>query len=347
MARMKHLAGAMVALIAIIALGGVALPTDAQSFGSNWLGEYFANNNFSGSPAFTNVDPSINFTWGDGSPNAAFIPVDNFSVRWSGFQTIPAGVYKFTAAADNGIRVTVNGVVYIDQLGRSGPLQAFEATATLSGDQQLIVVEYVHRTGPSAVQFQWTAVGTPVPTGTPGPTPTPTATGLPPIPPGALTATVIRASVLNVRAAPSLGADRLGTILRGQTYAVVGRDSDARWFLLQLSDKRAWAYGYYLFINGNEFNAPITSATGGLGLPPGVADTGVIAQARSGLKLRAEPSLSAPQTGRITWGGLMAVVGRTSDGVWWQVVWKGTVGWVYSPFLRVIEGDFARVPITR
>ena len=39
-----------------------------QDFGSNWQGEYFNNASFSGSPSFVNIDPAINFTWGDGSP---------------------------------------------------------------------------------------------------------------------------------------------------------------------------------------------------------------------------------------------------------------------------------------
>jgi len=63
-----------------------------------------------------------------------------------------------------------------------------------------------------------------------------------------------------VRGGPSAYADRLGSVLRGQTYAIVGRDENARWFLLQLSGYQAWASGYYLYINGNEFNAPIVSS---------------------------------------------------------------------------------------
>ena len=49
-----------------------------------------------------------------------------------------------------------------------------------------------------------------------GPTATPAPTGLPAIPSGALTATVIRAPVLNVRAGPSAFADRIGSVLRGR-----------------------------------------------------------------------------------------------------------------------------------
>ena len=78
---------------------------------------------------------------------------------------------------------------------------------------------------------------------------------------------MIRAAVLNARSGPFLGADRVDRLLRGQTYAVVGRDEHARWFLLQLSNKQAWAWGYYLAINGNEFSAPVVSPFTSQGIP--------------------------------------------------------------------------------
>ncbi|MCU0476043.1 MAG: SH3 domain-containing protein [Anaerolineae bacterium] len=168
---------------------------------------------------------------------------------------------------------------------------------------------------------------------------------MPFIPAGALTATVIRASVLNVRDAPSTGGNRLGRILRGETYAVLGRDADARWFLLQLGGYQGWAYGYYLFVNGNEFNAPVTSPFGTLGVPAGVVDTGVVAQSRATLVLRDVPSVAGNQIGRVTWGAFLPVVGRTGDGFWYQVVWKGTVGWVYSPYTELTQGDLNAVPV--
>ena len=59
--------------------------------------------------------------------------------------------------------------------------------------------------------------------------------------------------------APFLGAPRVSRLLRGQTYQVLGRNEDTSWFLLQLSGTQAWAWGYYLAINGNEFSVPIVS----------------------------------------------------------------------------------------
>ncbi|MGB1286032.1 MAG: SH3 domain-containing protein [Aggregatilineales bacterium] len=348
-ARLK-LMGFSVPLMLLLLLGAfsVSLNTmntvSAQDFGSGWTGVYFNTNDFTGNPVFTRVDPQINFNFGTGSPVAGFVNTDNFSVRWNGLQTLAAGTYRFTAGADDGVKVTVNGSVIIDNLATVGQFQFATADFAVPDGTSDITVEYKETTGNAAVQFYWEALST-IPTATDGPSPTPTATGLPPIPPGALTATVIRASVLRVREAPSLGGQVLGRILRGQTYQVVGRSPDAYWFLLQLSDRQAWAYGYYLFINGNEFTAPIAGASPAFEFPPGISGTGVLLQTSAGIKLRGEPNTITPQTGRIPWGSFLPVIGRLPDNSWYQVVWKGSVGWVFGGYIRVIYGDLAIVPV--
>lgn len=58
-------------------------------------GQYYASNDFSGTPALTRVDPQINFNWNDASPVPG-LKQDGFSVRWSGTVTAPkAGNYEF------------------------------------------------------------------------------------------------------------------------------------------------------------------------------------------------------------------------------------------------------------
>lgn len=342
-------------IILLLALGisiGFSLTTHvnrsmAQSFGSNWTGQYYDNNSFSGSPDITRIDSAIDFDFGDDSPIEDFIGANNFSIRWTGTQIITAGTYQFTATADDGVRVTIDGTVIIDQLGAGG-LNTFQATVALSGDTHSITVEYVEQTQEAEISFSWqlSTTATAGPTPTQGPTLTPSNTALPAIPPGAITATVIRAAVLNVRDAPSLGGNVVAKILRGQTYQIIGRDPNARWFLIQLADRIGWVWGYYIFVDGNEFSVPVSSAASASGLPSGVADTGVIGQTRAGMKLRGAPTTLSDQTGRITWGAFLPIVGRTADNTWYQVVWKGTVGWVWSNFVPIRFGDLSNVPVT-
>lgn len=325
------------------------------STGSNWQAKYYGNPFFNPPESFSRVDNAIQFTFGTGAPTDGVVtlPPDNFSIRWSGTQPITAnGTYQFTAIAEDDVQVEVNGVVIIAFSNNDVSAPTVRTgLASLSVGSASITVSYKALTGNASINFFYQLTGSTGATTIPGviftPTTTFTATRtpLPYIPPGAITATVIRASVLNTRDAPSTGGRKLGQILRGETYAIIGRDADARWFLLQLGGYQAWAYGYYLFVNGNEFTPPITSPFGTLGVPPGVVDTGVVAQSQATLVLRDVPSVAGTQIGRVTWGGFLPVVGKTADGYWYQVVWKGTVGWIYAPYTKLTQGDLSAVPV--
>lgn len=331
------------ALLGFAEQGAGVSVVEAQSFGNGWTGQYFNNTNLGGSPSIAIIDTVINFNYGAGSPAAGVNP-DNFSVRWNSLETFTeSGVYRFTAGADDGVRVIIDGTTVIDNFVQTNTFSLRTADVNITAGTRDITVEFVEFTGNAAVQFFWEAVDV----GTAGPTATPPNTSLPPILPGALTATVIRAGVLNVRDAPSLGGNVVGRIIRGETYAVTGRNEDATWFVLQLGGFEAWAYGYYLFINGNEFNPPIRSATSIYGIPAGFNDTGVLVQTMATMRLRAEPNVLSPQTGRITWGSIIPVSGRTAAGDWYQVLWKGTIGWVFTGFLDITEGDFENIPVIR
>lgn len=345
----------LLALLVVGALGSIAINgpgVQAQPVTTGtWQAQFYPNTNFSGTPIPASYS-AINFNWGTGSPTnslgqpLAGIPADNFSAIFTSTQTLAAGTYNFNLIADDRARVTLNGVQIFDVTVPSP--EAVTQQVVLPGGAVNLRIEYVELTDQAYLQLTSSAfTNAPVPGGptfTPAPTLTPTITPLPPIPPGAITATVIRASVLNVRDAPSLGGNRIGRILRGQTYAVVGRDTDARWFLLQLAGYQGWAYGYYLFIDGNEFTPPVVSGNTVLGLA-GQPDTGVRAQTEATMRLRAAPTVASRQIGRVTWGAFLPVTGKTADGFWYQVVWKDTVGWVYSPFVEVIEGDLNNVPV--
>jgi uncharacterized protein YgiM (DUF1202 family) len=321
-------------------------------FGTGWRAEFYSDTDLSDREATIENVNGINFNWDNDQPevNGEQIDVgpDDFSVRFTSNQNFAAGTYQFVVAADDGARVIIDGQTVLDEF-RERPLTTNTFNLSLSAGSHSITVEHVQFEGRSSIQFQWFLQGsggaptgvvqpTSGPSPTPGPTATPAPTSLPPIPPGALTATVIRAPILLVRNGPFLGAEVVGRIRRGETYAIVGRDPDARWYLLQLSGYQAWAFSYYLFVNGNEFSAPSVS-------PYPASATGVIVQSRAAMRLRSLPTTESDQIGRVPWGEIMPLLGRTRDSSWWQVDFRGTTGWVYAPYLRIIEGDIGNVPI--
>jgi uncharacterized protein YraI len=314
----------------------------AQDFGFNWSGQYFDTRDWTGT-VINRVDPTINFNWGTAAPVAGIDPAQ-FSVRWTGSFNFTGGLYRFTIGSNDGAAVYIDGMLILDNLANVGAFRTISVDANVAAGLHQIRVDYFKDSGEGSIQFFWESLFA-GPTLTAGPTMTPSSTGQPAIPEGALRATVINAAVLNVRTAPTTGGGVIDRIRRGETYQVVGRNENATWFLLQTWRGQGWSSGHYLAIDGNEFNAPIASAGNTLGLVPGVPDTGYVVQVLAGMRLRATPDVFAAQTGRIPWGSFLPVTGRTAAGDWYQVVWKGTVGWVFGGYAAPFSGSIDNVPV--
>jgi beta-glucosidase len=76
-------------------------------------GEYFKNQDLSGKPVLSRVDPVIKFR----SENGDFAPdrVDQFSARWHGYFVPPAtGYYTFYTSSDDGVRLYIGDRRVID-----------------------------------------------------------------------------------------------------------------------------------------------------------------------------------------------------------------------------------------
>jgi hypothetical protein len=132
------------------------VPTPTPSAGE-WLGEYYPNQNLSGNPALVRTDPSITFNWGLGSP-APSIPVDNFSARWTRTVSLPRGVYRFYARADDGVRVWVDGELIINEW-QDQAATTFTADRTLDDGFHSFRVEYYENVQQAEISFWWERVG--------------------------------------------------------------------------------------------------------------------------------------------------------------------------------------------
>jgi glucose/arabinose dehydrogenase len=118
--------------------------------------KYYANTTFSGAPVLTRQDPNINFVWGDGSPDAA-LPANDFTVRWTKTQWFGAGRYKFTAVADDGVRLYIDGKRVVDQW--QGPANTqFSHIAELGEGNHTIKMDYVEYGGDATASLTWDAV---------------------------------------------------------------------------------------------------------------------------------------------------------------------------------------------
>jgi chitodextrinase len=107
--------------------------------------QYYGNTTLSGAPVLQRCETAINHDWGSGSPGAS-VPTNQFSTRWTRTSSFAAGSYQFTATADDGIRVWVDGALAIDAWKDQGPT-TYQATKSLTAGDHTVKVEYYENGG--------------------------------------------------------------------------------------------------------------------------------------------------------------------------------------------------------
>ena len=115
---------------------------------------YFPAIDFSGTPV-TAISATVNYDWGNGSP-AAGIPVDFFSVRWTGqVKPLFTETYTFYTTSDDGIRLWVNNVAVIDNWSDHGPIENSGTIALTAGVKYDIRLEYYEKGGGAVATLSW------------------------------------------------------------------------------------------------------------------------------------------------------------------------------------------------
>jgi uncharacterized protein YraI len=268
-------------------------------------------------------DPSRN--WGLGGPAISGIPADNFSVRWTTTRNLAPGDYFIQVNADDGVRVFVNGIAYINEW-RLATGQGYTAGFTLPGGPTTIVVEYFEAGFGAFINFQFT-----------GPTNAPTT----PTAPTTATATVT-AGTLNVRNAPSsVNTQILTKIRRGETYPIVGKNQAGTWWQVNVNGVLGWVSGAFITpINAGA--VPVVGESPLPGTPTQPAANTV--SATFNLNLRPSASTEGDRVLVIPRGASMQVVGRTGDNSWYRVNYNGVSGWVSARFVRGVV-IFDQIPV--
>lgn len=124
-------------------------------------GDYYANQTFEGSPTLTRVDKTVDFDWGDDSPDKS-IPVDHFSVRWTGFIVAPeTGSYSISGTSDDGMRIWLNNSLLVDNWGDHGSASVIGRVHLEKGQRVPIKVEYYENSGEAVAKVGWQLEGAP------------------------------------------------------------------------------------------------------------------------------------------------------------------------------------------
>lgn len=125
---------------------------------SQFVGCYHANKTLN-DLRLIRTDPQIHFRWGSGSPGVG-MPVDDFSVRWSGDFTFEAGLYDFTTETDDGRRLYVDGVLLQDFWSEQAVGQQV-TRRTMTAGVHRVVLEYFEGAGDASANVSWVKTGAP------------------------------------------------------------------------------------------------------------------------------------------------------------------------------------------
>jgi PA14 domain len=137
-------------------------------------GEYFANTDLTGAPAFSRRDVRVDFDWQDRAPGGststsfAAVEADSFSVRWTG-QLVPkfGQIYTFHTISDEGVRLwirpsgTPNWIPLVDHWNTHTTADDFAKITLKAGRTYDVKMEYFNSSGPATARLNWSSRSTP------------------------------------------------------------------------------------------------------------------------------------------------------------------------------------------
>jgi len=151
------LAACLLTLASILQPGTASAGLGSSCPTGRYLAEYYGNGSLSGPAVFSRCDGAIDNDWGRGGPGGGVGP-DDFSVRWSGRHSFAGATYTFTATADDGIRVRLDGEVIIDAWYDQSA-STYSAVRSIDAGEHTITVEYYERGGDAVARLGWTGGG--------------------------------------------------------------------------------------------------------------------------------------------------------------------------------------------
>lgn len=121
---------------------------------------YFGNVNLAGRPLKRQTDASVDFDWASGGPAALAGQSDGFSIRWTGNLNVAAGgSYTFSTRADDGTRLTIDGIVAVDNWKEQTVATVSSQPITLAAGTHKLVLEYYDRAGPAEIELRYACTG--------------------------------------------------------------------------------------------------------------------------------------------------------------------------------------------
>lgn len=135
------------------------LASAVAGVGAGLVANYFADTELT-NLVKTRVDPTVDFQWGAGSPDAS-VPTDFFSARWTGkIQAQFTESYTFYTNSDEGVSLWVNGQQLIDNFSDHTLTEDTGTISLKAGEVYDIRVEYYEQAFDATMQLSWSSPST-------------------------------------------------------------------------------------------------------------------------------------------------------------------------------------------
>jgi regulation of enolase protein 1 (concanavalin A-like superfamily) len=120
-------------------------------------GTFYGNIDFTG-PAFTEIDPGVNYNWNGGS-TVSGSSGSNLSAEWTGQVEIPcSGSYQFCVVGDDGVRLWLDGTLVDDGWVYQGATTyCSTALPETAGTLHDVKMDYFQGGGGSVAELEWNA----------------------------------------------------------------------------------------------------------------------------------------------------------------------------------------------
>jgi alpha-L-fucosidase len=130
--------------------------------GTGLKAEFWNNTIFSGTPAVSRTDPTVNYAWRFSGSPAPSVGTDNFSSRWTGvIEPRYSERYTFTTVSDDTVQLWVNGQPVISNTTPHWPSVDRGGIDLVAGQRYDIRLEHVEGAGEAYVKLIWSSPNTP------------------------------------------------------------------------------------------------------------------------------------------------------------------------------------------
>ncbi len=298
-----------------------------------WFVQYYNNTALTNPPAVTRNEVSPTHNWGNGSPVTG-INSDNWSARWTANLHFTGGNYRLSVRADDGVRITINGVRVMDEW------RHFDGSSLYVRDVQLVtgnnsfMIEYFEQGGAALLDYNIAPV-------TASNNPQPQAQT--PVNNSAAQITVNTGS-LNVRSAPFVGDNILTQVRRNGVYAIVGRNNDSSWWQIQTGQTVGWVNGSYV-VTRNTNNVPVVNVQVTAPNTPATT-TAYSLRATANVNIRSAASILNNRLSILPRNTSASIVARNSNNSWWLINYGGVTGWVNGNYVTIPASiNYSAVPV--